>query len=152
MAPILVLSLVLLLVAVPPSWAHDGPHPAVIVADPLLGSDGGPGGLLLIVIAAAGAIAVRRRRLLTLGLVVLLLVLTFEAARHSVHHLDDSARAAECAVAVATAHVTVDLVDGVAPDPGDVGVWYPIRTALPDPIAQQAPAPPTGRAPPASLA
>jgi hypothetical protein len=152
MAPILVLSLVLLLVAAPTSWAHDGPHPAVIVADPLLGTDGGAGGLLLIAIAAAAAIGLRRRRLLTLGLVLLLLVLTFEAARHSVHHLDDPARAAECAVAVATAHVAVDLVDGVAPDPGGFGVWYAIRTALPDPIAQPAPAPRTGRAPPISLA
>lgn len=148
--PILV-SVALLLVAAP-AGAHDGAHrPDIVAADAALDSAIGPGVLLVGALAVAGALGMRRRRRLALALAALLLVLAFEAALHSVHHLGDPARAAECAVAVATAHVPIDLAAAVAADPGDVPIWYPIRAPRPDAPAQRAPAARTSRSPPTVL-
>ncbi len=57
------------------------------------------------------------RRRLVIGLVVALLTLAFEAGLHSTHHLGDPVRGAECALALATAHLDGAPVDtvGLAP-------------------------------------
>ncbi|HEY1335516.1 MAG TPA: hypothetical protein VGF31_14735 [Myxococcaceae bacterium] len=141
----------LLLLLAMPAYAHDDADHPGIIAIAVSGSGTGPSGLLLGAIAAVIGLGMTRRRLLALALAGLLLVLTLEAAVHSVHHLDDPARAAECAVAVATAHAPIDLADAVTADPAYLRVWYPIRTAFPDPLAQRAPAPRTGRSPPPRL-
>ena len=60
-------------------------------------------GALLALVALLAAIE-SRRRVLALGLALVILVLTFESAIHSVHHLGSSEES-KCAVAVAAAHV-----------------------------------------------
>jgi hypothetical protein len=147
------LSLGLLLTAlVTVSRAHDTPHPPVLaqapVADPAEARGPAPASLLLVVLAAVSAAGMVRRKRLALSLVLLLAVLGFEAGFHSVHHLDDPARAAECAVAVATAHLAGSLVDGVSAGPVALRALCPVVLALPAPVVLLPRAPHTGRAPP----
>jgi hypothetical protein len=89
----------------------------VSVPDRISEPGGAPVLALLVALALASTLGVSRRKHLALSLVALLLVLAFEGSLHAVHHLDDPARAAECAAAVATAHLTGSLVDGVTADP-----------------------------------
>jgi hypothetical protein len=58
--------------------------------------------------------ALRGRRMLAATLVLMAVVLSFEAGLHSVHHLGDSDRSAACAVASASAHL-----NGVSVQPPD---------------------------------
>jgi hypothetical protein len=138
------------------SWAHDGPHPPVLVtgsgADPISEPGGAPVLPLLVALAAATALGASRRRRLALSVVVLLLVLEFETGLHAVHHLGEPARAAECATAVATAQLSGSLVDGVTAEPVDIQALHPVRLDFPTPVAQRPPAPYVGRAPPTSIA
>jgi hypothetical protein len=136
------------------SWAHEAPHPPAPVADPVpvSVSGGAPDLLLLAAFAAASALAVSRARRLALGLAVLLLVMGVEAGLHAVHHLSDPARAAECAVAIATAHLTGSPVNGGPADLVALRPLYPVRPGLPAPITTlRPPGPHAGRAPPAPI-
>lgn len=151
------LSLTLLFaVTVTASWAHDGPHPPVLVtesvADPISEPDGALVVPLLVALAAASALGASRGRRLALSVVVLVLVLEFETGLHAVHHLGDPARAAECATAVATAHLAGGLVHGVTADPIDVPALQPVQSEVPTPVAKRPPAPCLGRAPPTAIA
>jgi hypothetical protein len=136
------------------SWAHDGPHPPVLIiespADPISAGGGAPVLPLLVAVAAASALGAFRRRHLAVSVVVLLVVLEFEAGLHAVHHLGEPARAAECATAVATAHQTGSLVEGVTSDPIDLVVLHPVRSELPTPVGLRPHAPYVSRAPPPS--
>ncbi|HSB42400.1 MAG TPA: hypothetical protein VLK28_11250 [Methylomirabilota bacterium] len=63
------------------------------------------------------ALAVVRRgprRAVVVGLVVLLTILAFEDALHSVHHGFDDKQYAECAVAAVSAHLAAVSADGAA--------------------------------------
>lgn len=110
----------------------------------------------LYVLAAAAliaALATRRasgRRVLAVALVALLTVVTFEAALHSVHHLDDPDAGASCPVLAATAQVSGASAPGVdvrAPSPAPEGVDGVPRAWL---LSLHPVSVPEGRAPPAS--
>jgi hypothetical protein len=147
---------VLLAVTATASWAHDGSHLPVLVtgsvADPISEPGGAPVLLLVVALAAASALGASRPRRRVLSVVVLFLVLEFEAGLHAVHHLDDPARAAECATAVATAHLTGSPVDRVTAEPVDILALHSVPSEIPTPVAQRPPAPYAGRAPPTSIA
>ncbi len=138
------------------AWAHDGRHPTVLAAgpvkDPISEPRGAPVLPVLVALAAASALGVSRRSRLALSVAGLLLVLDFEAGLHAVHHLDNPARAAECATAVATAHLTGTLVDGVTADPIDIPALHPVQFEDPTPVVLRPPAPYIGRAPPTAIA
>jgi len=138
------------------SWAHEGRHaPAPVVEPaPVSALDSGAAGLLALVgLAGVIALAARRPRrpILALGVAVPLLVLGVEARLHAVHHLGDPARAAECTVAVATAHLTGSPADAVTADVVAAPALYLVLPGLPAPIPQRPPATHEGRAPPAPI-
>jgi hypothetical protein len=81
----------------------------------------------------------------------MLLVLGFETGLHSTHHLGESARAPECAVAAATAHLTGGSVERVSVDPLIVPS-YPVPSERPVQLPRRRPASHEGRAPPATIA
>lgn len=133
------------------SWAHMAAPPSVLAAAPAADPDDthrAADSLLLLVLAVAGALAASRSRRFALGLVVLLVVLGFEAGLHAAHHLDDPARAAGCAVAATLTHLTGSPIEGVAADVVMLCAPYPILPGLPAPVAQRPHAPHAGRAPP----
>jgi hypothetical protein len=127
-----------------PSWAHDG-STSVLDLAPV---ESARGALLLAALGAGIVLGLGGRRRLALALAFALSLLGFDIGLHSVHHLDDSLGAGQCAVAAATTHLSgtlidapglVALLDGAsrpAPIPGDVAA--PPRS----------PAPHQGRAPP----
>jgi hypothetical protein len=135
--------------------AHGAPGEAEALAGPVAelaaAPPGGLDGLLLVALAAVVALGASRRRRLALALVLALLTLAFEAGLHSTHHLGDPVRAAECALAFATAHLDGAPVDAVslapAVDPAPDGP----PLAAPAPPAAGRAAPHEGRAPPASI-
>jgi hypothetical protein len=168
--PILILASLVLLGSAGSAWAHRDLLPASPAPSHAQHADGaasllGDGLRTLALSAASEAPALpwpallgmlmavllgwrRPRRALALAIVVLLAVLAFEDGLHSVHHLDDLAKLARCAVAGATAQLTATTVDGVASADAPLAVIAVApegRQA--DPIARSV-CPDQGRAPP----
>lgn len=94
----------------------------------------------------------RPRRKLALALVLLLAIFAFENGVHSVHHLNDQDRGAQCVVASASQHVAGTEVDGVraadAPAPAEPALVPPVRIIR----SARSLGPHEGRAPPVSPA
>jgi len=149
-----VLVLVLLAMAAE-AGAHEASHGSVTIAE-IPSSAAPPAGLgsaLPAALAAmAAALAIRRARPRVVSLALLLVVMGFEARVHAVHHLDDPARAAACAVAVATAHLTGNPAEAPPTDLLPGPALYPVTPGRPLPVAARLPAPHESRAPPASTA
>ena len=98
-------------------------------------------------LAALLAVVASRRRVLGLGLALIILVLTFESAVHSVHHLGSSEES-KCAVAVAGTHVqgtvgeaVIALAESVCVGAAST-VVEPVRRAAPPWRAWRGRAPP----------
>jgi hypothetical protein len=90
----------------------------------------------------------RSRRTLVAGLVLALVLLSFESSVHAVHHLGDNTGASECSVAGATAHLA-----GTVAEPPSIDVRSgPVVSVQPPPVpvaaASQPFRPDSGRAPP----
>jgi hypothetical protein len=139
------------------SWAHQAVSASAVLRASVTEWSGLPGdsdsnsdGLLLAALAAGIGLALRRPRRLAAGLVILLLVLAFEAGLHSVHHVGDADHAAACAVGVATAHLAGNPVEVVTIDPIAAPSLDTALPAPPAPVTLHRPAPHEGRAPPAS--
>jgi len=137
------------------SWAHQAvsawvaPAPTTSVTDwSVLPGGTDRGGLLLAALAAGIGLGLRRPRRLAAGLVILLLMLAFEAGLHSVHHVSDPHQAAACAVGVATAHLAGQTVEVVTVDPIAAPSFHDARPAPLAPVTLHRPAPHEGRAPP----
>jgi hypothetical protein len=111
----------------------------------------GAGGAALLTAVALGLTSLRLRRaavLLALGLACN----AFEAGLHSVHHLGDVGKSAECAVASVSSHAPGALDDSlILPEPP-----APLRGRAPVPTAETPPSAPRqphdSRGPPALLA
>jgi hypothetical protein len=100
---------------------------------------------------ALGLALGRSRRAVALVLVLLIGLLAFETALHSVHHLPNSADADACAFAAAAAHLAAADTGDRAPvllSPALAGGLH----APPAPALARAHGPSRGRAPPAPLA
>jgi hypothetical protein len=119
------------------SGASDPAAMPAVAALPLPpATDGGSGSaaalwLAALVVLAAGAGARRWRRVASPVLAVLLGVLLFETAVHSVHHLGD-AQDASCLVASATAHMSGTLDEPTACAPARDRSVAGVLAAAPD--------------------
>ena len=148
-------TLVASLLAPVSAWAHRAapvaPAEAGSVAELAAAPPGDLDGLLLVALAAVVALGMSRRRL-AIGLVLALLTLAFEAGLHSTHHLGDPVRAAECALAFATAHLDGAPVDAVSLAPAvDAAPDGPLLLASVPVTARRIPTH-EGRAPPTLVA
>ena len=136
------------------SWAHQSVSASAVPTASVTewsGLPGGAGGGLLLAALAAGiGLGLRRPRRLAAGLVILVLVLAFEAGLHSVHHVGDPHQAAACAVGVATAHLAGSPVEVVTVDPIAAPSLHTAWPAPSAPVALHRPDPYESRAPPAS--
>ena len=106
---------------------------------------------ILLAATALLALAVgwRPRRVVALALVATLAILAFEVGLHSTHHLAQPEDAARCAVATASAKLSVDLGDPSLDIRCAPAVVTPVvASALPIVVARIV-APDAGRAPPA---
>jgi hypothetical protein len=134
--------------AAAPSWAHDG---LASVFDLAPARRLGEVPLLALLVAVVLRGLCRRRRL-ALALAVAFPVLGFEVGLHSVHHLDDSGHASQCAIASATTHLNgtpVDTPRSVSP----VEWTTQLAPIFPDVATpHRSLAPHEGRAPPIVLA
>lgn len=121
-------------------------HPTAPVVPTHLGTEGV--GLLLIALAAALVVVGRSRHALAVACLAVLLLVSFEAGLHSVHHLADH-RDAQCVVASVSAHT-----GGLIVDSGGVAlptVWTALRAVPRVVVAAFRPtATDHGRAPPAA--
>jgi hypothetical protein len=134
------------------SWAHQTVSGSAITTATGTDWSGFPGGGLLLAALGAGiGLGLRRPRRLAAGLVILLLVLAFEAGLHSVHHVGYPHQAGACAIGVATAHLAGSPVEVVTVDPVAVPLLHIALAAAPVQVALHRPAPHEGRAPPASI-
>ena len=139
-----------------PAWAHDIPRTLAGPAAGSVPSGAAPPmdnrGLLIAALVVGIVLHLARRRRLAVALVIILVPLGFETGLHSVHHLNDPVRAAECAVAFSAVHlvgspvddVSVDLIGSVAHSP----ITPEPETQVPHPRATAH----EGRAPPTSHA
>ena len=137
------------------AWAHPAapaaPAEAGPVAELAAAPPGDLDGVLLVALAAVVALGMSRRRLV-IGLVLALLTFAFEAGLHSTHHLGDPVRGAECALALATAHLDGAPVDTVGLAPAvDAAPDGPLLLA-PVPLAARRVPTHEGRAPPVPIA
>jgi hypothetical protein len=137
------------------AWAHRAAPAAQAEAGPVAELAAAPrgdlDGLLLVALAAVVALGMSRRRL-TIGLTLALLTLAFEAGLHSAHHLGNPVRAAECVLALATAHLDGAPVDTVSLAPTvDAAPDGPLLLA-PVPVAARRVPTHEGRAPPVPIA
>ena len=100
--------------------------------------------------AALLALAVgwRPRRVLALAVVATLAILAFEVGLHSTHHLAQPEDAARCAVAAASAKLSVDLGDPGLDIPYAPTVATPVVTPAAPTVVARIIAPHAGRAPP----
>jgi len=164
-AAVLLVTLLALLGAPAPTSAHssrtlqDASMPSVDTAasttHPVVRAMPEPSTIVpwLLVVGALGAALVshrRSRRVLGLALVLLLCVFAFEDGLHSVHHGVGRAERAACAIATASAHLTLVTFD--APVVSDVilpAVAFTAERNHPAPIARFL-CPVQGRAPPPS--
>ena len=106
---------------------------------------------ILLAATALLALAVgwRPRRVVALALVATLAILAFEVGLHSTHHLAQPEDAARCAVAAASAKLSIDLGDPSLDIPCAPAVVTPVvAPALPIAVTRII-APDAGRAPPA---
>lgn len=92
-----------------------------------------------------------RRALTALALVLLLTVFLFEGALHSVHHLDDEERAAECVAAAAAGHTSVAGSAPVAFDHVPAATTWVAADAAPQPLPVRSLGVSEARAPPPAL-
>jgi hypothetical protein len=142
------------LLAPVPAWAHEAAHSYLAGADAVEGTAAASTATAGIVVVGAVAVltlgvALGRRRL-ALGLVFMLSVFAFETGLHSTHHLGAPARAPECAVAAATAHLAGGSVERVSVDPVIVP-WLPVQAERRVQAPRRPPASHEGRAPPATI-
>jgi hypothetical protein len=105
-----------------------------------------------ILLAATALLALgvgwRPRRVIALAVVATLAILAFEVGLHSTHHIAQPEDAARCAVAAASAKLSVDLGDPSLDIPCAPAVVTPVvAPALPI-VAARIIAPDAGRAPP----
>jgi hypothetical protein len=109
-----------------------------------------PDGLatLMAAVAVAMVLIARRRRAVAIACTVLLLVITFEAGVHSVHHLVDQPDS-QCVVASASSHTGGVAVDTVAFERPAEAMATIFSTLTAAPTSRPA-APDLGRAPPAA--
>jgi hypothetical protein len=149
----LVAALLASLLAPVSAWAHQAAGAFAPRSASLEGAaiSGPATSVVLVAALAAGVGLTLSRRRLALGLAFMLLVLGFETGLHSTHHLGESARAPECAVAAATAHLTGGSVERVSVDPLIVPS-YPVPSERPVQVPRRRPASHEGRAPPAAIA
>jgi hypothetical protein len=102
------------------------------------------------VLAAVAVLALaiaRRRRAVALVCVAVLMLIAFEAGRHSVHHIGDHGDSS-CVIASASAHTGALTVDAVAFE-HPVEVATPVAFSVGTPATVRSSAPDLGRAPPA---
>jgi hypothetical protein len=124
-----------------------GDGPALVAADAPAAGALLPVALALLAAAAAGAC--RPRHALRVALVLLLASFAFDGALHSVHHLDDEAAAARCAVASVGAQLGGVSVatPTLEPVPAAAGLVALADSSLP---AARLSRPDEGRGPPAA--
>jgi hypothetical protein len=171
----LVVAAACLLVAAPAARAHPGPPDPVATggADraPIAIAATGPtrspeiltpaatldsrglAGLALLVPLALLALADRRwRRAVPLGLIAILSILVFETGVHSVHHLGDADRRANCAIMAATSELSGLVVSSVQLVGVPIERPRPVVRAPGNPASSRPVSPTLGRAPPAPAA
>ena len=156
----LILSLVLLgalTLTAAPAWAHT----AAAVAEPLVvetltvelrAADPSipvlPVALAMLVVLAACA----SRRRIAVALLLLTAVIGFNAALHSVHHLDDTKAGATCVLASSTVHAPAVLSDAPLVAAGLESTGAAAIDATSVRLALAPSRPDRGRAPPSSAA
>ena len=124
---------------------------AVALTESLSATPNGPDApWILLGAAALLALAVGRRppRVLAIALVAMLAILVFETGLHSTHHLAQPEDAARCAVATATAKLSVDLADPTLEVSCAPGVVTAVVAPAPPIVVARIVTPHAGRAPP----
>jgi len=137
-----------------PIAAAVSPEPVAVATSLTEALSAVPSGLdtpwVLLAAATLLALAVgwRPRRVLALAVVATLAVLAFEVGLHSTHHLAQPEEAARCAVAAASAKLSVDLGDPALGIPCAPIVATPVVTPAAPIVVARIIAPHAGRAPP----
>jgi MYXO-CTERM domain-containing protein len=104
--------------------------------------------LFVLVLAMFTAVRRRPRAAISLAIVLCLAVFAFQSGVHSVHHLDDSAGRASCAIATAGAHMSGAVADPGTGEPSALASPERLVVELLPHVEGRSPAAHHGRAPP----